>query len=488
MSYLLTDAYVVTVDKERRVIENGAVLIEKDRIAAVGETDQLLARFPDAERLSFSHKMIVPGLIDVHAHAGHSLFTMFGSATDSNWMNILTEIYHHQTTERFWLIEGRKAAMERLMNGVTCGLSVLTNCQRSDTPAIGVNQAQGYAEVGIRGIIAVGPSNPPFPRHYTIIEEDGSRRKVVRTFDQQMEVTEDTIAKVNGSHNGLISGFVAPFVQLSSLISSGPTPVDLAVRPDEQDQYLANAVRQVAKNQKTRIHTESFGGMIRLSAMLKNPLLGSDVHLQHCIGISLEEAKIISETGTHVSSTPYASAFWRRCPVPELMVMGANVVTATDGTAPSSTFDLIKTSQNMQLVHQGFLRDGNYLPAGKLLEMITLDAAKAIGRAEDLGSIEVGKKADLIAVDLNRPHLVPRLMSLRKWLLTGSGADVNDVFVDGQWVLKDREPVRVSSAKVLADGHAEAVATIKRAKMDEHLLPTDRFWGAVHATLETPRS
>ena len=96
--------------------------------------------------------------------------------------------------------------------------------------------------------------------------------------------------------------------------------------------------------------------MIRLSAMLKNPLLGSDVHLQHCIGISLEEAKIISETGTHVSSTPYASAFWRRCPVPELMVMGANVVTATDGTAPSSTFDLIKTSQNMQLVHQGFLQ------------------------------------------------------------------------------------------------------------------------------------
>lgn len=486
MKTLLINAHIVTVDRAREIAD-GAVLIEGDRISDVGKTCELVAMYPDVKRYSLAHKMLLPGLIDTHAHAGHSLMTMVGSATDSTWMDILTEIYHHNTTHRFWFVEGRKAALERLMNGVTTGLSVLTNCQRSDESAIGINHAKAYAAVGIRGIVAVGPSNPPFPRHYTVIEDDGSKRQLSRTFDQQMEVTEDTIVKLNGAYDGLIHAFVAPFVQLSSLLSSGPTPIDLAIKPSEQDRYLATCVRQLARNQKTRIHTESFGGMVRLSAMLEDALLGPDVHLQHCIGISLDEAKILADTKTHVSSTPYASASHRRCPVPELLVMGTNVVTSTDGTAPQSTFDLVRTSQNMQLVHQSFLHEQNYLPAGKLLEMITIDAAKAIGREDELGSIEVGKKADLISVDLSRPHLVPRIMCLQKWLLTGSGADVADVWVDGKPIMKDRVPLNVSMHHVLAEAEEEALATIKRARMEKHLQPPDRFWGVAQATLTAER-
>lgn len=110
---LLIHGTVVTVDPSRRIIEDGAVAISKDRIAAVGSSDELLAAHPDLRVIDCRGKAILPGLVDAHGHAGHSLIKTLGADTVSLWMRIVTPMYFHYTTPEFWHADGYLSALDR---------------------------------------------------------------------------------------------------------------------------------------------------------------------------------------------------------------------------------------------------------------------------------------------------------------------------------------------------------------------------------------
>lgn len=171
---LLIHGDVVTMNARFECIEDGAVLIKGKRIEAVGKTSDLLALVgeEEVERIDCSGKMILPGLIDAHTHAGHCLNRSLGLDSRTRWMDYLTKIYHHSTTPDYWYAEGRLAALERLKAGITCGVSVISNAARCDDPRIVVEHVRGHAEVGTRENPAIGPSNPPYPRAFAQ-EENG---------------------------------------------------------------------------------------------------------------------------------------------------------------------------------------------------------------------------------------------------------------------------------------------------------------------------
>lgn len=488
MKTIFSHGLVITVDPERRIIEDGAVVVEGTRIIEIDKTEPILAKYgADAEIIDCQRKMILPGLVDVHGHAGHSMFIMLGYVTQTNWMPLLTHLYHHNTTDDFWYHEGRLAALTRMKYGTTCGLSVMTNCQRSDDPILGINHSNGYAEVGIREIVATGPSNPPFPRNITRVSSNGEKRETYLSFDDLMRGAEDTISAVHHSHDDLIRAVIAPFVLVTSVNPSTPTTPDVGTELDEHDKNMMRGVREIAKRQNTRIHTEAFGTMIQMVRDFPDALLGPDVHIQHCTGITTLETRILADSGTHVSSTADAMQLVQRCPVPELMDMGVNVAISSDGSSPCNTFDLVTVAQKTQLVHQAALRNSFYFPAGKLLEMITIDAAKAVGWDDEIGSLEVGKKADIITVDLNQPHLSPGSMSLRKWILMGSGKDVDNVMVNGKVVMRNRKATLVDEDEIMRTADRVSMETIQRGKVEEFLLPCDTFWGSTQMSLKKPR-
>lgn len=473
---LLTHGTVVTMDAERRIIPDGAVLIEAGRIV---RADRASAFDPnalgDVKVVDCSGKLILPGFIDAHAHAGHTMNRALGWDTRSFWMAYMEKIYHHHTTPGYWYAEGRLAALERLKAGITLGVSVLTNAQRADDPRIAVENSRGYGAVGNRQIVAVGPSNPPYPHGFHQYRE-GRWESVSLTFDEIMTKTEEAIELVNGTFDGRIQAFIAPFVLVGSVEPSGPTPADRAVKLTDLDRKMMRAVREIASRQKTRIHTEAFGGMIRLAKQSDDALLGPDVHLQHCKGISFDEALILAETGTHVTTTPAWGQYVTRCPVPELLGLGVNVAATTDGVAPGIPYDLIQAVRNLAMIQQGALNDFYYLPPGKMLSMITIDAARAVGREHDLGSIEPGKLADLITVDMRQPHLAPTHLPVHTLMLYGNAADVADVMVEGRWVMRGRQVLTVDEAEVLRDAAEESSAAIRRAGLEKLLKPSDTFW------------
>jgi 5-methylthioadenosine/S-adenosylhomocysteine deaminase len=158
------------------------------------------------------------------------------------------------------------------------------------------------------------------------------------------------------------------------------------------------------------------------------------------------------------------------------------VAITSDGSAPRATFDLFQAMRKCQLMEHLHYDDPFYLPAGKLLEMVTIDAARALGWDDEIGSLEVGKRADMILVNLQQPHLVPELMPVHRLVYECSGADVETVIVAGRIVMENHQVQTVNELEILQAAQEESLATIQRAGIRDHLNPP--AWGQVYQRFE----
>jgi cytosine/adenosine deaminase-related metal-dependent hydrolase len=300
-----------------------------------------------------------------------------------------------------------------------------------------------------------------------------------------MAGAEAVVETWHHAYDDRIRVFVTPFTIVTSVDPSNPTPADLATSLSEHDRLQARRVREVAARWQTRIHSDAFAGMVRMAAQDEWALLGPDVHLQHLRGISLDEVEILAQTGTHATHAASSNQATGRCPLPELMQAGVNVAITTDGTAPKVSFDLLQALRRAQTVHQLMSRDVFLLPPGKLLEMVTIDAAKALGWDDEIGSLDVGKKADVIVVNLRQPHLTPsHFMPVHRLIYEAVGNDVETVIVDGRVVMRDRRVMTVDEAGALDLGEEESRKLIARAGLQRHV--HDPGWGKLRRTFDEP--
>lgn len=483
---LLVHGTVITMDPQRRILEDSGVAIDQGKIIAIGSSYKLEESYQASKVIDCHHKIILPGLIDAHGHGGHSLLKGIASDTPSFWGKVVTQVYQHFTTDEYWYIEGKLSALERLKSGITCGLSVIGSEPRSDDPIFANNHARAYADLGIREVVAVGPCNPPWPHSFSRWV-NGKQVTSDVTFEQTMEGAAAAIETWNHGADDRIRVFITPFLIVASLDSSGPTPPDIAPVLTEHDRKQSRAVREVASKYNTRIHSDAFGGMVKLASQDEYGLLGPDVSLQHCNGLSTEEVMILAKTDTRVGHTPGSSHGKAPAPVPQLMEAGVTVAIVSDGTAPKTPFDLFQAVRKAQLVQQLLMKDSFYLPAGKLLEMITIDAARVLGWDDEIGSLEVGKKADVILVDMNQAHMMPEIMPVHRLIYAAVGQDVTTVIVGGKILMEDRKVLSVSEKDILQEAQQETLRTIERADLHRHMKLPATFWGHARMTLDDIR-
>ena len=160
---------VITMDPDRRVIEDGALAVHGDRIVAVGTSADVLARFSARKTIDAHRKAVLPGLIDCHAHAGHGLLKTLGGGDSEAWMEACRVVYTTGSDEEFWYAEAKLAALERLKFGTTTGVCMFgggDSIMRVDDPKYAARHSAAIAETGTRSFLAVGPSRPPAPRVY----------------------------------------------------------------------------------------------------------------------------------------------------------------------------------------------------------------------------------------------------------------------------------------------------------------------------------
>jgi cytosine/adenosine deaminase-related metal-dependent hydrolase len=476
---LIEHGTVITLNGQRRIIEDGAVAIRGDRIVAVDSHAALATAGPFETKIDARRMVVLPGLVDCHAHAGHGLVKTLGADDGDAWSRACEAFYMHASSEDFWAAEAALAALERLKFGVTCGVSLFgggDSILRTDEPVYADRHCESVREVGIRTFLAVGPCRPPFPRRFVRWNGDATETLAV-SFEQQLATCDTIVKRWHGADAGRINiCIVSPTLRREHLDNADATAVTLA-----ELQEQAQAARALSRRHGI-LFTQD--GHTRGSvAYAHDPLniLGPDALLSHSTDLTDEEIRIIAETDTRVVHNPSAIASIRgRCPVPELLDAGANVVLGSDATAPDRSGDMFRHMQQCMHYHRRHFRDPDVLPPGKVLEMVTIDAARALGLDAEIGSIEVGKKADLILVDLFKPHTYPLQMPLYRTVYYANGNDVDTVIVDGRILMRGREVLSVNESAVLEDAQREADLALERSGLTGLTEPRPRLWGHSH--------
>ena len=469
---IISGAYIITMDHARGLIPDGAVVIDGGKIVAVGPSAEIAANHNARDVIRAEGMVMLPGLIDVHAHAGHGLIKTMGMEQANVWEDICGEVYTTASPPEFWYAEARLAALERLRFGVTCGVSLLgggDTIMRTDDPAYGSAHCAGVADIGTRSVVAIGPTRAPHPRTYASRDAQDRPMPYPVSFERQMATCRALLDKWHG-------------IQTLSIALLYPVLRD----EHEQDMPAADYAEAVRQAQAVRALSRERGvvftqdghwrGSVRRAQDLG--LLGPDALLSHCIDLHDDEIAICAATQSRIAHNPTAIAsVLGRCPATELIDAGVIVAIGSDATAPDRSGDMFRHMQQAMHYHRRHFRDPSVLPPGKALEMVTIDAAKALGMDHEIGSLEPGKVADLILINMQRPHLYPVNMQPFRVVYFANGNDVDTVMIGGKILLQNGQTVHTNQAAVLADAQYEADRMIDRIGARNMLGVPAGFWG-----------
>lgn len=474
---LIRHVTAITVDADRRVIEDAAIAITGDRITAIGPDTDLAALAETAgEVIEARGQVAIPGLIDCHSHAGHGLVRAMGAGDVTAWFGACEALYTGPTGVGFWAAEARLALTERLLGGVTTCVTLLgggADIYRTDDTAFGEAHCTATRDSGLRTILAVGPNRPPFPLAYH--GPDGRRTEV--SFERQLEVSEELIRR----HDDLLNRRTGVCLVLPVYGRDDREEV-----PEAEVRRMTEAVCELRARHGVLLTQDGHrDGTIAYARELG--LLGPHALLSHSVDLTEDDITALQDTGASVAHNPSAiMSIFGRCPAPELIDRGITVALGSDASAPDRGYDMFRHMKQAMQYHRRHFRDPSVLPPGKVLEMATIDAARALGREADLGSLEPGKKADVVLVDMRKPHLTPRGMPLHAVTHFATAADVDTVLVDGRVVLRQRVSQTLDPEAVMAEAEAAASAAITQAGLADLREEPARLWRSARTPQERP--
>lgn len=472
---LIKNGMVITVDKDRRVLMDGAVAVENDRIIDIGETDAIVKAY-DADIVIDAHKMaVLPGLMDGHAHAGHSILRTLGMHNET-WYKACNNIYAQGSTEEYWAADAALLNLERLKFGTTCGINFFgggDSIMRVDDPKYAKGHCEEAEKVGVRTFLAVGLRRGPYPSLYSEWVGDKKRDYTVAV-EKQISVSEKIIKENHGRGNGRIK-----------IATMFPTPhperAPIVGKELEDVKYQSKLTNELIEKYDLMLTMDGHNTSTIKFCHEELDMSGPHCVYNHSTELLEEEIRLCAETGTNISHSPSAVASMiGRCPVTELIEAGANVVMASDAGAPDRSFDMFRHMFQCKRYHGRHFRDSGYLPPGKILEMTTIDGAKAFRLDDQIGSLEKGKKADIILVDLNKPHFYPLNMPVDKVTFFANGNDVDTVIVDGEILMQGREVKTVDEYAIMEAAQEQLEAALGRIDTTGLYDLTKNYWGKSH--------
>lgn len=473
---LFHDATVATMDASRSVLEHTSVAVRDGRICEVGPAKDLRARYADAKIIDCARKAVLPGLVDLHGYIGGSLLRSLGQNLGGGARrNMLEDLLTNATDEAWWEADAQLNALERLKMGTTCMFSMMGgNGTRTDDVVFAQIAARELERIGLRTRIGLGPARPPWPRNFTYWR-DGTKAERAVSFEQVIDNCDRLLAEQANTPGGIVDYGVA----LSRIGNRNEHDPVWSPEREQWVQRQAEAVRHLKEKHRVTFWTHMYGNSIEYAHDEKLGLLGPDCVYSHCTGISERAIGIMRDTGTHAAHHPRAARIYTypgRAPVPELIDAGVNVALGSDSpsTHNCDLFLDMKAAIDQQRIH---FKNADVLPPGKALEMATIDGYKALGLDHELGSVEVGKQADLITVNLFQPHLYPSDMLIYRLVYNATGSDVSDVCVAGKLVMEARTLLTVDEATTLEHVQDVYERFVERAGLTKMRKNPERFWG-----------
>ena len=419
---LLNARWIVPVEPEGQVLEHHALAMEAGRILAILPQAEAAVRYDPQTCLNLDRHALLPGLINAHTHASMTLLR--GFADDLPLMRWLQD--HIWPVETRWVDpefvrDGSRLAMaEMLRGGVTCF---------NDMYFFPEVTAAVARECGMRacvGLIAVD-----FPTAYA--------RNLDEYLDKGLALHAELRAEPR-LHTAF-APHAAYTVSAPALERIGRLAADLAMPVHI---HLHETAAEVADFQARH-------GCRPLARLEQLGLLSPRLLAVHMTQLEPAEIDRLAQAGAHVAHCPesnlkLASGF---CPTARLDAAGVNVAIGTDGAASNNDLDVFGELRTAALLGKGVAGDPAVLPAARALRMATLNGARALGLADEIGSLEPGKAADLIAVDLSQPETEPVYHPISQLVYTASRHQVTDVWVAGQRLLANRRLTTLNLDEIL---------------------------------------
>ena len=444
---ILDGATVVTVDPERRIITGGAVAIVGRDIAAVGKSAEVRTAFPDETVRDVRGGIVLPGLVDGHVHLPQAMLR--GAADDIplwQWMADRIFVLEGNYTPEDMRASSRLAVLEMIKAGTTTFLETLI-LGRHDFRAL----VEALDETGIRAILPRAVTDgggylSEAPLHPGLDEDPDA------AIDDALAVAE----RWRGSERMHV--WLGP---RSTGGCSEPLLRRLVALARERGMGLC---QHYAMTVRERRWIREQYGCGQGEFLERIGLLGPDVVLLHACALTDEDIAIIAGTGTSIVHCPTGPAKMGSgvTPVADLLAAGVNVSLGTDGGPANNGADLIRDLKWVGYLQKLAKADPTVVPREQVIEMATLGGARAVGLDRMIGSIEVGKRADLIVLRTEGPHWTPMTNILSNLVYSASGADVDTVIIDGRTVMEGRRMTTMDEEAVLEEARDRAAALFAR--------------------------
>lgn len=457
---LIKGGYVVTVDAERAVYPRGAVVIDGDLIESVGA--DVPAGDYDAV-IDATGMIVIPGLINAHQHFYYHLFkgVANGLLIEDWFPQVVFRVTPHLTDDDMeltaWL-----ASIEMLLSGTTCALNHLrvTSTEATLGRIAAPSEALGLRQVIGKEFQCRLPGNPAHPR----------------TLEEEVACVEDLIPRWRSRAGGL--------TRLCLAAECNAIFIDQQVTSEE----MLIAAKRVADRHDLKITTHISAGTLSFDktylrvlrktgrtdtqTLMQLGLLDERYILAHGINCTATDIAMIAQSGAAVAYTPTSEAVRGGGigPIAPMCAAGVNVALGSDGPMVDYSVDMVEQMKACSMLQNAKHLDPAAMPPERCLELATINAARALGLDDEIGSLEAGKRADIAIFDLATPQAMPANNPLTSLVYSARGTDAHTVIVNGEIVVRARKLARPAAvADIFATASRRAQTIIAQSGLQDRM-------------------
>ncbi|HUU34722.1 MAG TPA: amidohydrolase family protein [Vicinamibacterales bacterium] len=447
---VFTHTSVITVDAVRHDV---ALAVQGGRIAAIGPTDDVLPRFPQAEVYDGRGKALLPGLINCHAHLGATIARGFN------------EDYGFPNSYKLPVQPGSlMSAEEHTLMAVVGALEAIKTGSTTVTENVAgtASTAAALAKTGLRWVFAESATDREggSPMSPEILARGEAPRFSPKMRDDGLARIADLHSAWHGKENGRITVFPA-----AGLAENSSPELLHAVRAFAEKHDLGYTIH-LSQSRAEVAYMRRHHGVSPVEFLARHDFLSPRLFAAHCRYVDTADIALLAKTGTMVThQAGMAANRGAPTPIPALRAAGVPIAYGTDNNT-TDMFSVLRTSMLVERIQRGDDAIPGMNPQPEdVLEDATLGSARAVRQVPAIGSLEVGKKADILVLDTQRVHLVPAVRILSAWIHNGQPNDIETVMIDGRFVMRDRKILTMDEAAIIAD--ADRVGRRVWAKVQE---------------------
>jgi 5-methylthioadenosine/S-adenosylhomocysteine deaminase len=437
---LIKNAFIITMNSNSQVFINGDILIEGDKIAAIGNVPSSIVDV-EAEIIDASGKIIMPGFVNTHVHLSQHLARGLGDGEPLlNWLH-----------NYIWPFETNLEPEDSYISSLACCLELIHSGVTTFAEPGGRfvdKMAQAVSEIGIRAILARSTTDSGL----------GLPDKMLEPTEKCLQEQEDLIARWHGEADGRIKVWFS----LRGIFNNTD---DLIVRTKHlADKHGVGIQMHVAEIIEQVRYALTQRGRTVVEHLAHLGVLGSNFLAIHCVWLTEKEIDLFLLHNVKVSHNPAAAMrFLGFARIPEMIAKGIEVSIGSDASPCNNRIDMLDEIFMAALIHKGRNLDPTILPAEKVIEMATIGGARCLLWDDLIGSLEVGKKADLIIINPKSVGSYPMHDPIANIVYSMHASNVESSMCNGKWVMRNKKILTVDEDAILEEAQERALAIAKRA-------------------------